>query len=47
VDASRKTVLWSAAASDRKRLTLDIGHGGEKTVAAHLIAPLKKAMQSP
>jgi hypothetical protein len=47
VDPGRTIVLWSAAAGDRKRLTLDISHGGEHTVAEHLIGQLKKATQSP
>jgi len=47
VDLDRKIVLWSAAAGDRKHFTLDIGHGGEHTVAERLVGQLKKAMQSP
>lgn len=47
VDPGRRVVLWSGVAGDRKRLTLEIAHGGERTVAARLAAQLKKAMQSP
>lgn len=45
VDPSGATVLWSGSANDRNILTLDIGHGGEKKLADHLIGELKKAMQ--
>ena len=31
VDKSGSTVLWSGSANDRNILTLDIGHGGEKS----------------
>ena len=45
VDKSGQTVLWSGSANDRSLITLDIGHGGEKKLADHLIGELKKAMQ--
>ncbi len=45
VDKSGQTVLWSGSANDRNMMTLDIGHGGEKKLADHLIGELKKAMQ--
>jgi hypothetical protein len=47
VDPSHKVVLWSGAAGDRKMITLDIGHGGQRTVASRLAGQLKKAMQTP
>jgi hypothetical protein len=46
VDPGDKTVLWSATAGDRENKFLDLKHGGQQTVAAHLVRELKKAMQS-
>ncbi len=45
VDPSGKTVLWSGTAGDRNEMFLDLKHGGEQKIAAHLIGQLKKAMQ--
>ena len=45
VDKGATTVLWSGSANDRSMMMLDLKHGGEKKLADHLIAQLKKAMQ--
>jgi len=45
VDPSGKTVLWSSTGDDRDKMFLDLKHGGEEKIAAHLVKDLKKAMQ--
>jgi hypothetical protein len=45
VDPSGNTVLWSGTGGDREKLFLDLKHGGEQKVAAHLVKELKHAMQ--
>lgn len=45
VDPSGKTVLWSGTGGDRDKLFLNLKHGGEQKVAAHLVKELKHAMQ--
>ena len=45
VDPNGNTVLWSGTAGDRSAKFLDLKHGGEEKVAAHLIGQLHKAMQ--
>jgi hypothetical protein len=46
VDPTGKNVLWSGTGGDRDQLFLNLKHGGEQKVAAHLVKELKKAMQS-
>lgn len=45
VDPAGSTVLWSGSANDRSAMFLDLKHGGQQKIAAHLIDQLKKAMQ--
>lgn len=45
VDPSGKVVLWSGTGGDRDKLFLDLKHGGEQKVAAHLVKEMHKAMQ--
>jgi hypothetical protein len=45
VDPSGKTVLWSSTGNDRNKMLLDLKHGGDQKIAAHLVKDLKKAMQ--
>jgi hypothetical protein len=45
VDPSGRVVLWSGSAGDRNGKWLDLKHGGQQKVAAHLIGQLRKAMQ--
>ena len=45
VDPSEKTVLWSGTGGDRDKMFLNLKHGGEQKVAAHLVKELKHAMQ--
>jgi hypothetical protein len=45
VDPADKVVLWSGTGGDREKLFLDLKHGGEQKVAAHLVKELKHAMQ--
>jgi hypothetical protein len=45
VDPSGKSVLWSGTGGDRDKLFLDLKHGGEQKIAAHLVKDLKRAMQ--
>jgi hypothetical protein len=45
VDPSGKSVLWSGTGGDREKLFLNLKHGGEQKVAAHLVKELKHAMQ--
>jgi hypothetical protein len=45
VDPSGKTVLWSSTGDDRNKMFLDLKHGGEEKIAAHLVKDLKKSMQ--
>jgi hypothetical protein len=45
VDPSEKSVLWSGTGGDRDKLFLDLKHGGEQKVAAHLVKELRRAMQ--
>lgn len=45
VDPKGTTVLWSGSANDRSMAFLDLKHGGQQKIAAHLIEQLKKAMQ--
>jgi hypothetical protein len=45
VDPSGKSVLWSGTGGDRDALFLDLKHGGEQKIAAHLVKDLKRAMQ--
>ena len=45
VDPTGKTVLWSSTGSDRDKMFLDLKHGGEEKIAAHLVKDLKKAIQ--
>lgn len=45
VDPAGKVVLWSGTGGDREKLFLDLKHGGEQKVAAHLVKELKHAMQ--
>jgi len=45
VDPKGTTVLWSGSANDRNMMFLDLKHGGQQKIAAHLIDQLKKAMQ--
>lgn len=45
VDPSGKTVLWSGTGGDRDKMFLNLKHGGEQKVAAHLVKELKHAMQ--
>jgi hypothetical protein len=45
VDPAGNTVLWSGSANDRSAMFLDLKHGGQQKIAAHLIDQLKKAMQ--
>jgi hypothetical protein len=46
VDPGGKVVLWSGTAGDRENKFLDLKHGGQRTVAEHLVHELRKAMQS-
>jgi hypothetical protein len=46
LDPSGKVVLWSGTSGDRENKFLDMKHGGQQTVAAHLVRELKKAMQA-
>ena len=45
VDPSGKVVLWSSTGNDRNKLLLDLKHGGNQKIAAHLVKDLKKSMQ--
>ena len=45
VDPSGKLVLWSGTGGDRDKLFLDLKHGGQQKVAAHLVKEMHKAMQ--
>jgi hypothetical protein len=45
VDSTGKVVLWSGTAGDRNALFLDLKHGGQQKIAAHLVGEMKKAMQ--
>jgi hypothetical protein len=45
VDPGGKSVLWSGTGGDRDKLFLDLKHGGEQKIAAHLVRDLKRAMQ--
>jgi len=45
VDPGGKNVLWSSTGDDRDKMFLDLKHGGEEKIAAHLVKDLKKAMQ--
>lgn len=45
VDPAGSTVLWSGSANDRSAMFLDLKHGGQQKIAAHLIDQMKKAMQ--
>ena len=45
VDPSGKVVLWSSTGDDRNKLFLDLKHGGNQKIAAHLVKDLKKSMQ--
>lgn len=45
VDPNGKVVLWSGTGGDREKVFLDLKHGGEQKVAAHLVKELKHAMQ--
>jgi hypothetical protein len=45
VDRTGKVVLWSGTAGDRDALFLDLKHGGQQKIAAHLVGEMKKAMQ--
>jgi hypothetical protein len=45
VDPTGKVVLWSGTGGDRDKLFLDLKHGGEQKVAAHLVKEMHKAMQ--
>ena len=45
VDPNGKVVLWSGTGGDREKVFLDLKHGGEEKVAAHLVKELKHAMQ--
>src|SRR5579862_8563189 len=45
VDPNGKVVLWSGTGGDREKLFLDLKHGGEQKVAAHLVKEMHKAMQ--
>jgi len=45
VDPSGKVVLWSSTGNDRNKLFLDLKHGGNQKIAAHLVKDLKKSMQ--
>lgn len=45
VDPSGKSVLWSGTGGDRDKVFLDLKHGGEQKIAAHLVRDLKRAMQ--
>ena len=45
VDLSDKVVLWSGTGGDRDKMFLNLKHGGEQKVAAHLVKELKHAMQ--
>jgi len=45
VDTTGKSVLWSATGGDRDKMFLDLKHGGEQRIAAHLVKSLRQAMQ--
>jgi hypothetical protein len=45
VDPAGKSVLWSGTGGDRDMMFLDLKHGGEQKIAAHLVKDLKRAMQ--
>jgi hypothetical protein len=45
VDPGGKNVLWSSTGDDRDKMFLDLKHGGEEKIAAHLVKDLKKSMQ--
>jgi len=45
VDPGGKSVLWSGTGGDRDAIFLDLKHGGEQKIAAHLVKDLKRAMQ--
>ena len=45
VDQSGRVVLWSGTGGDREKMFLDLKHGGNQKVAAHLVKELRKAMQ--
>lgn len=45
LDPTGKVVLWSGTGGDRDKLFLDLKHGGEQKVAAHLVKEMHKAMQ--
>ena len=45
VDPSGKSVLWSGTGGDRELMFLDLKHGGEQKIAAHLVKDLRRAMQ--
>lgn len=45
VDPAGIAVLWSGSANDRSAMFLDLKHGGQQKIAAHLVEQLKKAMQ--
>lgn len=45
IDPGEHQVLWSGTAGDRKKLTLDITHGGQQKIADNLIGQLRKAMR--
>jgi len=41
----RQDILWSSTGDDRNKMFLDLNHGGEEKIAAHLVKDLKKSMQ--
>jgi len=45
VDPHGSIVLWSGSANDRSMAFLDLKHGGQQKIAAHLIGQMHKAMQ--
>ena len=45
VDPGGKSVLWSGTGGDRELMFLDLKHGGEQKIAAHLVKDLRRAMQ--
>jgi hypothetical protein len=45
VDPAGRTVLWSGSAGDKSWMTLEMKHGGQEKIAAHIVGQLKKAMQ--
>jgi len=45
VDPNGEKVLWSGTAGDRSAKFLDLKHGGEEKIAAHLVSQRHKAMQ--